>query len=55
MKSTTSPVVHVDTHLSNQGTILAVFQKIKRKPSPEKGTDTLRDKNKMEHSESSFI
>ena len=49
-KSSSAHVVEVDTQLSNQGTIIAAFQKIKRKLSPEKEADTLRDKNKMSRS-----
>ena len=40
-KSSTAPVPHVDTNVSNQGSILAAFDKIKRKLSPEKEADTL--------------
>ena len=53
-KSSTAPVPHVDTHVSNKGSILAAFDKIKRKLSPEKEADTLRDKNKISRSESSL-
>ena len=53
-KSPTAPVPHVDTHVSNQGSILAAFDKIKRKLSPEKEADKLRDKNKISRSESSL-
>ena len=53
-KSSTAPVPHVDTHVANQGSIFAAFDKIKRKLSPEKEADTLRNKNKISRSESSL-
>ena len=48
-KSTTAPVVHATA--PNQGTILAAFDKLKRKLSPEKEADTLHDNHKVSRGE----